>query len=364
MTDAKKYQRIRERFFFVGLALDLALLVVFQVSGVSQFFKDIAERASDVYALQAFLYLTFFFNVFFFLLLPLQYASGYRLEKRFGLSNETFARWATDELKKYALTFVFFIVTGEGFLLLVRAFPDAWWFFAAAGYVLFTFLLAFLFPILILPLFYRTQELPSGELKNRVLALCRECGLHVMGVYEISFSEKTKKANAALVGLGKSRRILLTDTLTAGFPLPEIEMVVAHEIGHHAEKHILRGFVFNAAVVFAGLYALWRLSGELAGSLGADGLSDLRVFPVLVLLSSLGGFFLMPAQNAFSRSMERAADRFALRKRPDKEVFVSLMRRLGERNLADPEPRPWVEFLLYDHPSIKKRIDQALSFSA
>jgi STE24 endopeptidase len=183
--------------------------------------------------------------------------------------------------------------------------------------------------------------------------------VRVRGIYEIGLSKKTKKANAAVIGIGKSRRIILGDTLTAGFEDAEIEMVMAHEIGHHALGHVPKGLFFNTAISFGGFYLLFLLSGPLASFFGASGIDDLLLFPAVTLMGTLGGIALLPVQNGFSRFMEYEADRYAVNAIPDMPTFRSMMKKLGEKNLADPEPEAWVEFFLYTHPSIPNRIRRA-----
>ncbi len=359
LVKAKRYRRVKEAVFFAGLAANLVALAWMQFSGLSSKLKDLALTVTRQPSAAAALYSACFFCLLFAALLPLDFYSGFALEKRFGLSAQPLGRWVADALKKFTLSLILFTFTATALLTFIDRFPRIWWVVAGLGWLGLTLFLARILPRFIIPLFYRTHPLPAGPLKDAILSLCQRAGVRVIDIYEILFSKKTKKANAALVGIGGSRRVLLADTLLEHFTPAEIEMVVAHELGHHVKKHIGRAFVFNALAVFSGFYLLQAVSGALVAFFGAEGLADLRIFPSLVFLSSAGSLILFPLQNAFSRWQENEADAYALATMPRKDVFVSLMRKLSRQNLSDPDPGRWTEFLLYDHPSTANRIRHA-----
>jgi len=310
---------------------------------------------------QIFIYMTGFSCFFYAATLPLHFWSGYHVEKSFSLSNQRLAAWIWDEIKRGAISLPFFVLMMEGLFFFVRAFPGSWWIFAGVAWLFVTLFLTRIMPVVLIPLFYRTRELASGELKERLALLCEKCGVKILGIYEILFSKKTKKANAALAGIGPTRRILLGDTLIDRFTSDEIEMVVAHELGHHVKRHIAKGLLLNFTAVLTGFCLLRIASSALVGSLAAEGLTDLRIFPSMAFLAALAGLVILPAQNAFSRRHEYQADGYALQMIPSSATFVSLMSKLGRQNLANPAPHPWIEFLFYDHPSIPRRIRYARS---
>ncbi len=356
---SKKYHKIRLFLLLIDIVITLGFLIFLQLSGTSARLNAWAFSTTDRSWLQVLIYMTCFFNLLTVVSLPTHLYSGFVLERRFNLSDQKLRRWAWDELKKYLLSISFFLLTMELLYFAVTVFPKTWWLLAGSGWLFLTLFLTRIFPTLIIPLFYPTKPLPEGELKDGLLNLCKKCRVKVLGVYELALSRKTRKANAALVGLWGSRRILLGDTLTKAYTTPEIEMVVAHELGHHVKRHILRAFVFNTALTFAGFYLLYACSERITLALGGSHLADLSIFPALVLLVFVAGLFVLPLQNGFSRWQENQADRFALETLPSREVFNSLMNRLGEQNLADFNPNPWIEFFLYDHPSIAKRLKRA-----
>lgn len=356
---AKAYHREKLRVLAAGLLLSGALLAVLQFSGLSAALAAWASAPDRPKAVEALLYLAVFFQLTYFVPLPLHFYSGFLVEKKYGLSTQRLVAWLADRVKGYALSFLFFLISMELLLFTLWRFPDTWWLVAGAGWLLVSLFLSRILPTILIPIFYKLKVLPAGELRERLIALIKKCRVRFLDIYEIALSGKTRKANAALVGIGRSRRILLGDTMLERYTHAEIEMVIAHELGHHVKRHIPKTVAFNTVTTLAGFYLLHRFAAPVTGALGGGGLTDLSIFPALVLLASVAGLVLLPLQNALSRRHEYEADRFALETCPSKEVFLSLMTKLGAQNLSDPDPSPVVEWLLYDHPSIPNRIRRA-----
>ncbi len=355
-AEAHSYHRRKLTIFFVGSAFHAALLIFLYQSALPLRWLPSLIGAEASFEITTLTYLALFYQITFFATLPLSFYSGFLTEKKFSLSRQSLAAWIADAAKRYALGLGLFLLTGGFFYYVVRHYPDAWWWILALAWLVMTLFFSRIMPTLIISIFYSTKPLPEGELKQTLLELCRRCRVSVNGIFEIALSKKTRKANAALVGIGKSRRILLGDTLLKNFTQPEIEMVMAHEIGHHALKHISRSILMGSAATVAGFFIFFVLTR------GYD-LSDLRWFPLLSLGLFLVNLFSAPIQNAVSRQMEREADRYALQKYDSQETFTSLMNRLAEQNLAVKKPHPWIEFLFYDHPSIDSRIRYAQKLS-
>ena len=222
--------------------------------------------------------------------------------------------------------------------------------------------MAQLAPVLLFPIFYKFQPLQDEELKARLVLLGTRAGTRVRGVYKWQLSEKSKKANAALTGLGNTRRIILADTLLDNYSADEIEAVLAHELGHHVHKHILKGIAMQAAVTFVGF---WAANSVLHYSLdhgfipNVERLSDFANLPLIVLTFVVLSFLLMPAMNAFSRYNEREADRYAFENIATVEPFVSSMNKLAAQNMAERTPARWVEWWFHSHPAIARRVAAA-----
>jgi len=294
--------------------------------------------------------------------LPFAFYRGFLVERRYGLSTETLRRWAADQVKAGILGAGLSLA---GFALLyaaIRRWPHDWWMAAAAGFSLFVVVMARVAPVLILPLFFRLKPLERGELRDRLAGVAHRAGLPVTGVFEWQLSDRTKKGNAALTGLGKTRRILVSDTLMAAHSDDEIEVVVAHELGHHAHHDIWKAVAFECGVSLLAFFLASRVLLALSPRMGWQGPADVAGIPVLLLTAGLLSLGLVPAVNAFSRGAERAADRYAWEVTGNPAAFASAMQRLGAQNFAEERPSRLVRWLFYTHPPFGERIEAARAF--
>jgi STE24 endopeptidase len=218
--------------------------------------------------------------------------------------------------------------------------------------------------VLILPLFYKFSALPEGDLTKRLLALAERAHTHVRGVFTMQMSSKTTAANAALMGLGNTRRIVLGDTMLGRYTPDEIEVVLAHELGHHVHRDIWKLIISQSVLTLGGLYLVnvvlhWAVETQHAYL----GLADAATIPLLLALIGAFGLVVMPISNGYSRAIEYQADEYALQATQKVEEFKSAMTRLANQNLADVEPSPIIELLFHDHPSIRKRLKHADAFA-
>jgi STE24 endopeptidase len=290
------------------------------------------------------------------LTLPIDFWSGYILEHRYGLSNQTFARWLWRRLKGYLVGGVLGLLLLFGLYSLLWLTGAYWWLWATAGWLVVTLVLGQLVPVLILPLFYKVTRLEDAGLAERLQRLADGTGLTLAGVYRLHLSQETKKANAALTGLGRTRRVLLGDTLLEQFTPEEIEVVFAHEVGHHVHRHLPKMVVVSVLLALAGFWLVDRVLGSAAPALGYTGLADPAALPLLLLVLSLFGLLLSPAQNALSRFFERQCDRYALDRTRLPAAYRSAFVKLARINKSDPDPHPLVAWLFYDHPPIRERL--------
>jgi STE24 endopeptidase len=245
----------------------------------------------------------------------------------------------------------------------LRLYPDTWWLWASVILLVVNVILANLGPVLIFPIFYKFVPLGEeyADLVERLVRLAERANTRVRGVYQFDMSRRTKAANAALTGLGNTRRIILGDTLLKEFTFDEIETVLAHELGHHVHKDIPIGMLISSMLTLGGLYLAslglnWGVS-----YFGFESVSDIAGLPLFVLVMGLYGLITMPLGNAYSRWRERRADEYALQATRKGGAYASALTRLANQNLADADPEPWVEFLLYSHPALGKRIAMAES---
>ncbi|MGZ4811232.1 MAG: M48 family metallopeptidase [Terriglobales bacterium] len=367
--EARAYNRIRRRLsvfdFLLGLGFLLVLLFAVTPRGArwSEVLRDWAwQGARQHYVLAVFLYLAMLLLIGKLLGFPLDFY-GFRLEHRYNLSNQKLRSWLWDEVKGWLVGLVLGGIVAELVYWTIRAAPQRWWLIAWAVFIGLTVCFAQIAPVVLFPLFYKFQPLENEELCERLVQLSRRAGTRVRGVYEWKLSEKSKKANAALTGLGRTRRIILADTLLENYSPDEIESILAHELGHHVHRHIVKGILIQVVITFFGFWAtaaILRYAVEQRQMF--DTLSDFANLPLLALVSTLMSLLLMPALNAYSRYNERQADRYAFQSIPDVAPFISSMEKLAQQNLTERRPSRLVEWLFHSHPAIWRRIRAAEAF--
>jgi len=359
-AEAKRYNKIRIRLKFLDIIFVIAYLLIFQFLASSPLKGVVFSHTYNMYY-AFFLYLLVFSLAHYIIEFPIHIYSGFLLERKFNLSNQTFFNWMKDDIKRGILSFAIFVIFIQVFYIFLRQFAATWWIWIAVFWFFATVLIAKITPVFIIPLFFKYYPV-ADELKKRIIGLSKKCNIKILDVYKIDFSKKTNKLNAAVVGLGNTRRVILADTLIRDFTEEEIEGVLAHEFAHHKLKHMWKLISFGIVSIFISFYILYLVSLRLVSFFGAESISDVKIFPVLMLVLFIVSFFLSPLQSAFSRKLERESDLFALRVTQNKDAFISLMKKLAEKNLADPNPPKIVEFLFYDHPPISKRIKLAEEF--
>jgi STE24 endopeptidase len=295
------------------------------------------------------------------LTLPISFYSGFILPHRFELSTQTINSWISDLIKGGLVSMALGIPLMLGLYGLIRSYPDTWWIWAAGGFTLVTVVLAVLAPVLLMPIFYKFKPLGEeySELNQRLLALAKRAGTQVKGVFSFDMSRRTRAANAGLTGLGRTRRIILGDTLLEEFSEDEIETVLAHELAHHVHRDIPLQLSFQTGFNFLAFYMAAQVLERVAISLNLNGASDPGGLPLLALVFGILGLVTMPVTNGLSRWRERLADQYALKTTKKPEAFESAMTRLANQNLADVDPEAWVVFLFYSHPPLRDRIQMA-----
>lgn len=359
---AKAYHRLKNSLFFITLFLDLALLLIFFFSGLSQHLKSLVSTWSGQPLLLNGLYFAFFAAGFYIIHLPLNFYSHYLIEHRFKLSTQTVAGWIAEEFKGAILGFGISLLFVEVIYLLLGRFPNNWWIGAGLFWLLVSFVLARITPSIIIPLFFKYQPVHSESLKKRIFGLFDRCQTGLKDIYAIDFSKKTKKANAMLCGMGKGRRVILSDTLLEHFNDDEIELVVAHELGHYKHRDIAKMLALNTVLIFIGFYLIHLYFRHAVAAYQLSGIDDISFLPVVLSAFMVYNLATGPVLNGYSRWIEREADRFSIETTRRPTVFISMMQKLGEMNLAESEPSRFIEWFLYDHPPIGKRIAFARGF--
>lgn len=358
--EARSYNRIKRWLEIGDMAVSIGFLVLLLVTGWSSALRDAAIRLSrEHYAIQLFYYVLFLSVGSKILGFGLDFYS-FRLEHRFNLSNQRLTSWLKDQAKGWLLGLVLATVLCEIIYALIQASPEHWWIYAWLIFIGLFIFFAQIAPVVLFPLFYKFAPLQNDELRARLVRLGERAGTRVRGVYEWKLSEKSKKANAALTGLGNTRRIILADTLLQNYNNDEIEAVLAHELGHHVHGHIIKSICVEAAVTLAGF---WAANEALRYAIDQqkmfEHLTDFANLPLLVLVSTILSLLLMPALNAYSRFTERQADVYCWKSVPNIAPYVSAMEKLNKQNLSESHPSRIVEVLFHSHPPISKRIAAA-----
>ncbi|HWR35601.1 MAG TPA: M48 family metallopeptidase [Clostridia bacterium] len=358
--EARRYNRISRQLSVADAVLGLLLLLVLLLTGLSKALSHLAlVITGQSYVLALFVYVVALLLLGKIASIGLDYY-GFRLEHQYHLSNQKLGSWAWDQLKGFLIGVVFSTVLAQLLYSLIRLMPQVWWIVAWAAFLALFIFLAQLAPVTLFPLFYKFRPLNNDTLRERLTSLSERAGTRVRGVYEWELSAKSTKANAALTGLGATRRIILADTLLAHYSDDEIEAVLAHELGHHVHKHIFKSILVHAVVTFIGFWAVKSvlryavIEQEWFGSQ-----YDFSNLPLIVLVTSVISLLLMPVLNGYSRLNEREADRYAWKSIASVEPFVSAMNKLAEQNLAERNPSRWVEVLFHSHPSISRRVSAA-----
>jgi len=370
---ATRYHRLKRRLGILGWVWTLVLLGGLTWTGWSVTLREVSESAAasitassrgfpGLPVLTVLIYVVLLSVLNEIGSLPLGWYSGHVVERRYGLSNESLRRWTTDELKSLAIGMLLGCGAATLIYFLIRLSPGWWWLSAGALFTLIIVGLTNLAPVLLLPLFYTVKPLDREALRARLLALAERAGARVLGAYEWGLSAKTKKANAALAGIGGTRRILVSDTMLAEYSDEEIEVVLAHELAHHVHGDIWKGLVFESALMLAGFYLAARTLAGLSVRFGLRDVADPAGLPLLLLAAGAVSLLMMPVAHAVSRAYERSADRFALDLTKNPRAFISAMRRLGAQNLAEENPSKLVQWLFYSHPPITQRIAAARAF--
>ena len=362
---AKQYARIKRRLWLVDQALSLAYPLLWLVTGWSVGLRTWLESFTSSNWLIVAGFAAVFGGIYFLLNLPLGYFAGFVLPHRFELSNQDFKDWVVDQVKGLAIGAVLGLLVLELFYLALRLTGDAWWLWVTGGMLVFSVLLGNLAPILIMPIFNKFTPLSEEheDLAQRLIRLAERANTKVRGVFKMDMSRRTKEANAALMGIGNTRRIVLGDTMIEEFSPDEIETVLAHELGHHVHHDIPWLIGFGTIVTALGLYLVSLAMNGLIGAFGLAGVADPAGLPALLILLTLYQLVTQPIENAFSRWREGMADDYALEATGKPEAYKTAFTRLANQNLGELNPEPWVVFFFYSHPPLNQRITKAEDFA-
>lgn len=355
-NQAKKYNNIKLTISITKGIISFLLLFLFVYYGYSKQLENFIRAffTNNYLVLLAYTFILGIISTIIFF--PVDFYSEFILEHKYKLSNQTFNRWLWENVKEGLVSLSIGLPLLMIFYFVLNKFGTLWWLPFGIIMFLFSVILAQILPVLILPLFYKITPIDNEDLKQRIIKLGELANLKVENVFKFDMSKNTKKGNAAFTGLGKTKRILLGDTLLDNFSNDEIETVIAHEMGHYKKKHIFKNIIIGTLFSFLTFYLIAKLYEITLSWFGFSSILQISALPLLVLWGSIVGLILTPLSNSISHKFEYEADKYAVLVTNKKEVFINTLEKLTEQNLGDKEPHPLVEWFFYSHPSIKNRI--------
>jgi STE24 endopeptidase len=358
MSEARTYHRWQLRLGLLRMLLTAGYLAALLATGAAARLRDLLSAWTAHWWLAVPVAVTVLAAGHQLLTLPLAWLGGLELPRRYGLSHESLSLWLRDRVKGALIGGSLAVAGVLVVYALLRSTPW-WWLWAAAAFSAGYTLLAFVMPVWLVPLFYRLTPLAEGDLRARLLRLADRARVPAVGVWIADQSRRSRTANAAVTGLGRTRRILVFDTLVNRFEPEEVEAVLAHELGHHVAGDVWRGLAVQSAVTLAALWVADRVFDAAAGALGLSGPSDIAGLPLLGLVTMAVSLITLPVINGWSRRAETRADDFALRLTGLPEPFIGAMERLADLNLSERDPHFLKELVLHSHPSVGRRIARA-----
>jgi len=355
---AKSYSHRKYALSIIDIIYSITLLLIFLGSGFSLRLEVFLKSINLPNYLLAAAFLLISSILYYLLNLPLNFYTSFTLEHKFNLTKQKAGAWWIDQLKSAILGYIIALILVLSFYWILGKFSQ-WWLVISVFWIFFSVVLAKLTPILIIPLFFKYKKLEDDLLRQRIFKLAAKMRIKLLDVFEIDFSKKTLKANAAFTGMGKTKRVLLADTLKDKYSHDEIEVILAHEFAHYRLGHIIKLIIVNSLLTLGLFYLIFRTSGHTLAVFKLNSLRQLASLPLVFLYFVLFGIIMAPLEALVSRLFEKEADNLALKETGAKEAFISLMEKLASQNLADRNPHPLIKFFFFTHPPIDERINLA-----
>jgi STE24 endopeptidase len=352
---ARRYEKQKRLVGLAGTAVSLAALLVFYFSRLSRDLAQVAPGRSVVWTFLV--YAAAFLAWMTVIGLPVGFYGGYVLEHKWNLSTENVKGWLADQAKSFAVGLVMAWIVLALLLWIIARFPLWWWLVAGLAMAMVGVVMATLFPVVIAPIFHRYTPIEDKDLTDALRGILAREGLESGGFFKEDMSRRTRKENAFLAGLGKTRRVVLGDTIMQHMSVPEIVSVIAHEVGHYRYKHIWKGVAAGTLQQLAVFFLLSVVMRALFPDFPGSTREVLTVLPVMLIIGgAASGFVFGPLMNALSRHFEKQADLYAIGHIKDRRAFATALAGLADRNLGNAYPAWWVKVLFYTHPPIGERL--------
>ena len=365
-AEAMRYYKSGNILWIVQWVWMLVIPLLFLFTGFSARLAGFSKKLGKNWFLTICIYVVLFIAIYQVLSLPLDFYSDYVRQHEFGLSNQTFGRWAVNEGKSFLVTALFGVAFIWIFYLLLKKSQRRWWFYCSLVGIGITLFTTMIYPVWIDPLFNHFGPLKDQQLEKNILELASRAGIEEKHVYEVDISKDTKATNAYVTGIGKTRRIVIWDTTLNAFNEQELLFVMGHEMGHYVLHHMWWLMVYMSVLFIAIGYLIYRSAGAILHRhrkrFGFQHLYEIASFPLLFFLLNLFTLLTTPLSNAFSRHFEREADRFGLEITQNNEAAGEAFAKLGSQNLVNPRPGPIYTFWQGSHPAIGERIEFTNSY--
>ncbi|MCM8792039.1 MAG: M48 family metalloprotease [Candidatus Omnitrophica bacterium] len=356
---SKRYWRVKYTLSVIEIIYILVLLFVFLNTGSSRYLSCYILNLIKIKPIVIAAYLFLLYFVYFLLIFPLYFYRSFILEHKYSLSNQKLLHWFEDSLKAGVIFYILSLILIELFYFSLSYSQKNWWLFISFFWIFLNIVLARILPIYIIPLFFKYKKFTDENLRKYVFEIAKKMGIQILDIFEIDLSKKTLKANAAFLGLGKTRRVILADTLKDKYTKEEIGVVLAHEFAHYRSAHILKLLMMEAISIIFNFYFIFKTSNLFLKRYGFLSLNELGSMPIIFIYLILWEIVITPFKNFISRIFERNADILAIRTTGLKDTFICLMDKLARQNLSDRRPHPIIKIFFFDHPPIEERIDLA-----
>lgn len=359
-TLAKQYETQKRKISFFNMLTGFILSLVF-ILCVSHPLISILPQ-NTILAFIIFIWCMSVFSLPFDLIFS--YISSYKIEHKYNFSNQNKKQFFGEEIKSLGINLVIRPILASVIFLAFHISPNYWWLWAAAGMIVISVIFATFYPLVIMPLFNKYTKIEDEELTSRLGKILEQGGLKIKGFFLQDMSRQTKKENAFLGGLGKTRRVVLSDNIIANMSLDELETVIAHEVGHHKHKHIWKnlfiGTIYQLLLFFVTHQIMLAYNPNYLNTFE----SRLAAYPIFLLCFGVFNFLLLsPISNAISRYFEKQADAYALNSTKDPEAFQKAMAGLANRNLSNAYPQKFIKYFYYSHPPIGERLQAGVDWA-
>lgn len=363
MTLMNEYSNSKLVFSLIRSFFDKILLIVVLVVGIIPLVYGGIIAWSNNHYLVAYVFFGIIFLFQFIIDIPFSIYFNFVLEKKFEFNKMTVKTWFGDLLKKLLLSIILGIIILSALVFFLYTFEKSWWLLLWGFFLVFSLVLQVVYPTVIAPLFNKFKPLSNDELKDKIIKLLNKAGFLSSGVFEMDASKRSSHSNAYFTGIGKSKRIVLFDSLLEKHSDDEILGVLAHEIGHFKYKHILKSLIVSSLFSLASLFIMFILinNGDLYRGFGFKGTLDVERFKVagillMMIISSPIGFFFSPLSSFMSRKHEYQADKFAVKMMQSSEPLIVALKKLNIDNLSNIYPAKIYSWFYYSHPPLFERI--------